>query len=58
VTAFASIPAVAGITAVAGRVADPDPDWIRTQSGQWIRIRIQEGKNEPQKYKLFLMLMF
>jgi hypothetical protein len=28
------------------RVADPDPypDWIRIQSGQWIRIRIQEGK--------------
>jgi hypothetical protein len=25
----------------AGRVSDPDPDWIRTQSGQWIRIRIQ-----------------
>jgi len=35
------------------RVADPDPypdpDWIRIQSGQWIRIRIQEGKNDPQK---------
>ncbi len=33
------------------RVADPDPypdlDWIRIQSGQWIRI--QEGKNDPQK---------
>ncbi len=27
----------------------PDPDWIRIQSGQWIRIRIQEGKNYPQK---------
>jgi hypothetical protein len=22
---------------------------IRIQSGQWIRIRIQEGKNDPQK---------
>ena len=35
------------------RVADldpyPDPDWIRIQSGQWIGIRIQEGKNDPQK---------
>jgi hypothetical protein len=31
------------------RVADPDPDWIRIQSGQWIRI--QEGKNVPQKKK-------
>jgi hypothetical protein len=29
------------------RVADPDPDWIRIESGQWIRI--QEGKNDPQK---------
>ncbi len=28
-------------------VADPDPDWIRIQSGQWIQI--QEGKNDPQK---------
>ncbi len=28
-------------------VSDPDPDWIRIQSGQWIRI--QEGKNNPQK---------
>ncbi len=36
---------------IATRVADPDPypDWIRIQSGQWIRIRIQEGKNAPQK---------
>jgi hypothetical protein len=33
------------------RVSDPDPDWIRIQSGQWIRIRnrIQEGKNDPRK---------
>jgi hypothetical protein len=29
------------------KVADPDPNWIRIQSGQWIRI--QEGKNDPQK---------
>jgi hypothetical protein len=30
-----------------------DPDLIRIQSGQWIhiRIQIQEGKNDPQKYK-------
>jgi hypothetical protein len=27
----------------------PDPNWIRTQSGQWIRIRIQEGKNDLLK---------
>jgi hypothetical protein len=26
-------------------VSDPNPDRIRIQSGQWIRI--QEGKNEP-----------
>jgi hypothetical protein len=25
------------------------PYWIRIKSGQWIRIRIQEGKNDPQK---------
>jgi len=37
------------------RAPDPDPYWIRIQSGQWIRIRIrirnpdQEGKNDPQK---------
>jgi hypothetical protein len=30
-------------------VSDPNPDWIRIQSGQWIRI--QEGKNDPQKLK-------
>ncbi len=23
---------------------DPDPNWIRILSGQWIRIQIQEGK--------------
>jgi hypothetical protein len=36
-----------------GRVADPDPDWIRIQSGQWIRIRIRNpgpgGKKWPTK---------
>ncbi len=40
-----------GINIASGtRVSDPDPDWIRIQSGQWIRIwiRIQEGKNDPQ----------
>jgi hypothetical protein len=31
------------------RIADPDPNWIRIQSGQWIRIRIQEDKNYSQK---------
>jgi hypothetical protein len=32
-------------------VSDPDPDWIRIESGQLIRIRIQEGKNEKMTYK-------
>jgi hypothetical protein len=32
-------------TVVVGSVSDPD--WIRIQSGQWIRF--QEGKNYPQK---------
>jgi hypothetical protein len=30
-------------------VSDPDPDWTRIQTGQWISIRIQEGKNDPRK---------
>jgi hypothetical protein len=29
------------------RVADPDPDWIRIQSGQWIRIRIRNPDPDP-----------
>jgi hypothetical protein len=48
---------------------DPDPDWIRIQFGQWIRtrhpvfgirirIRIQEGKNDTQKYKKKLKITF
>ncbi len=51
------------------RVADPDPYWIRIQSGQRIRIRIrnpdriQEGKNDPQilkskKFHVFKCWMF
>jgi hypothetical protein len=33
------------------RVADPysDPDWIRIQSGQWIRIRIRNPDPGGQK---------
>jgi hypothetical protein len=34
-------------------VSDPDPDWIRIQSGQWIAsgfgIRIQGGQKLPTK---------
>ncbi len=30
-----------------GRVSDPDPDWIRIQSGQWIRIRIRNPVPDP-----------
>ncbi len=44
---FLTQPAVDWSWWVFGRVADPD--WIRIQSGQWIRIRIQEGKNDQQK---------
>jgi hypothetical protein len=29
------------------RVADPDPNWIRIQSGQWIRIRIRNPDPGP-----------
>ncbi len=32
-------------------VSNPDAVWIRIQSGQWIRIRIQEDKNDSQKKK-------
>ncbi len=35
------------------RVADPDLDWIRIQSGQWIRIRIQEGKMTHKSRNFF-----
>jgi len=37
---------------VAGSVSDrdPDPDWIRIQSGPWIRIRIQGQESEEEKY--------
>jgi hypothetical protein len=44
-------------TLVTGSVSDPDPYWIRIQSGQCIRIRIRNpdpdpytgGKKYPQK---------
>ncbi len=48
------------MTSFLSRVAYQDPDWIRIQSGQWIRIRIRirnpdpgvlDGKNDPQKLK-------
>ncbi len=32
--------------------------WIRIQSCQWIRIRIQEAENEPKKYKKVTVLAF
>jgi hypothetical protein len=32
-------------------VSDPERDWVRIQSSQWIRIRIQEGKNYQKKMK-------
>jgi hypothetical protein len=40
------------------RVADPDPDWIRIQSGQWIRILNPDpdpgGQKLPTKVDFFL----
>jgi hypothetical protein len=38
------------------RVADPDPNWIRIQSGHWIRIRIRNPGPDPggQKVEKFL----
>jgi hypothetical protein len=32
-----------------GSVLDPNPDWIRIQSGQWIRIRNPDPDPEGQK---------
>jgi hypothetical protein len=42
---------VTAFGAVLATVSDPDLDWIRIQSGQWIRIRIliQEGKKTHKK---------
>jgi hypothetical protein len=34
---------------IMSRVADPDPNWIRIQSDQWIRIRIRNPNPDPQK---------
>ncbi len=36
-------------SAPVGRVADPDPDWIRIQLGRWIRIRIRNPDPGGQK---------
>jgi hypothetical protein len=44
-----SVKHIRGYDILYSRVSDPDPDWIRIQSGQWIRN--QEGKNDPQKKK-------
>jgi hypothetical protein len=39
------------------RDADPDPDWIRIQSGQWIQIRNPDpdpgGQKCPTKVEIF-----
>ncbi len=34
------------------RVVDPDPDWIRIQSGLWIRICIRNPDPDPGGQKL------
>ncbi len=60
-TAFASIPAVAGITAVAGRVVDPDPDSTGSvdpdsESGSGSASR--RAKMNHKSRKFFLKFMF
>jgi hypothetical protein len=35
------------VSVLLSNVSDPDPDWIRIQSGQWIRI--QKGQIDSQK---------
>jgi hypothetical protein len=43
------------INQLIGRVSDPDPYWIRNQSGQWIQIRIRNpdpgGQKLPTKFE-------
>ncbi len=34
------------------RVADPDPNWIRIQLGQWIRIRISYSESGSRRAKM------
>ncbi len=38
------------LTSERSRVSDLDPDWIRIQSGQWIRIRIPDPDPGGQKW--------
>jgi len=37
-------------------VSDPDPDWIRIQSGPWIRIRFQ-GQESEEDTQLRVMIL-
>jgi hypothetical protein len=37
------------INSLCWQCCDPDPDWMRIQWDRWIRIRIQEGKKDPEK---------
>jgi hypothetical protein len=46
------LPCKGNIAVDLARVADPDPNWIRIQSGQWIRIRIQDPDPDPGGQKL------
>jgi hypothetical protein len=48
---LAAAAAAALVTCIKSSVSDPD-------SGQWIRIRIQEGKNDPQSRKKLRNCMF
>ncbi len=42
--------ALASLVVISARVSDPDPDWIRIQSGQWIRIRNRDPDPGGQKW--------
>jgi hypothetical protein len=39
------------ISIIMGRVSEPDPYWIRIQSGHWIRIRIRDPDPDPEGQK-------
>jgi hypothetical protein len=37
---------------IKNRVQNPDSDWIRMQSGQWIRIRNPDTNSESRRAKI------
>jgi hypothetical protein len=42
---------ILALASLLSSVADPNPNWIRIQSGQWIRIRIRNPDPDPRGQK-------